>query len=178
MQKKQFFMVLDLKVERKEYTNCINEMWQQMKEQRLLRKNMGQGGAGWPLKGYGLHGYDSFRSEGLSLQYRDEEGEHSEVVTWAKIEEIIHKLVNNMKYYTPPKRICHATNDECNHEACKNVAIQCLDIDCAANCCQSCTEMCGARCNYSAHQPKVCKEYITIENQTWVNNPNYRGDIQ
>lgn len=77
-------------------------------------------------------------------------------------------------YQPPKKRRCAATNEECNHENCKKVAIECLDIDCKANCCQACTEMCGARCNYSAHQPKVRKEYVDINNQTWVDNPNYQ----
>ncbi len=145
---------------------------------KVIKKEYGQGGSGWPLKGYGLHGYDSFRAEGLNIEYRDEDGEHRELVSWQKVEGIIHKLVDKMEYYSPPKRICHATNEECNHGACRTVAIQCCDIDCKANCCQSCTELCGARCNYSAHQPKVCKEYLTYENQTWVDNPNYIGEEQ
>lgn len=32
------------------------------------------------------------------------------------------------------------------------------------------------RLRYSAHQPKVLKEYIDLENQTWVDNPNFHAD--
>lgn len=42
---------------------------------KAIKKEYGQGGAGWPLKGYGLHGYDSFHGKGLRLCWRDEEGE-------------------------------------------------------------------------------------------------------
>lgn len=76
--------------------------------------------------------------------------------------------------HPPEKRNCAATNKECNHKECKEVAIKCLGINCEAECCQACTLDCGARCNYSAHQPKVLKEKTDIKNQTWVRNPNYK----
>lgn len=68
----------------------------------------------------------------------------------------------------PKKRNCAATNEPCNHENCKQVAIECLDIECKAECCQACTEMCGARCNYSAHQPKK----LNTETKEWVEVPS------
>lgn len=141
-----------------------------------IKKEYGLGGAGWPLEGYGMHGYDTYHG-GLKIEWRDETGEHEKVFQWKQVEEVIRRLVDSGKYYQPPKkRNCAATNEECNHENCKKVAIECLDIDCKAQCCQSCTEMCGARCNYSAHQPRVLKEYIDLENQTWVDNPNFHAD--
>lgn len=43
---------------------------------RQIRSEFGLGGAGWPLEGYGLHGYDTFKtSKGMRFQWRDEEGE-------------------------------------------------------------------------------------------------------
>lgn len=139
-----------------------------------IKKEYGLGGAGWPLEGYGMHGYNTYHG-GLRIEWRDATGEHEKVFQWKQVEETIHRLVNSGQYYQPPKRRnCAATNEECNHENCKKVAAECLGIDCKAECCQACTEMCGARCNYSAHQPKVRKEYVDINNQTWVDNPNYQ----
>lgn len=141
---------------------------------KAIKEEYGLGGAGWPLEGLGLHGYDTYHG-GLRIEWRDATGEHEKVFQWKQVEEIIHRLVNSGQYYQPPKkRRCAATNEECNHENCKKVAVECLGIDCKAECCQSCAEICGARCNYSAHQPKVCKEYTDINNQTWVDNPNYQ----
>lgn len=138
-----------------------------------IKKEYGLGGAGWPLEGYGLHGYDTFHN-GLTIEYRNNKGEHTKLYGWNEVEKAIHRLVDSGEYYKPKKRTCAATNQECNHEGCKEVAIKCLGIDCKAECCQACAEDCGARCNYSAHQPKVLKEKIDFQNQTWVRNPNYK----
>ncbi|MBR1741372.1 MAG: hypothetical protein IJ733_05790, partial [Lachnospiraceae bacterium] len=56
-------------------------------------KEYGQGGAGWPLDGYGLHGYDSFRGKGLRLRWRDAEGEKEGYLSWTKIEHELAELV-------------------------------------------------------------------------------------
>lgn len=57
----------------------IYEMYQKdmstAERARKIKAEYGIGGAGWPLEGYGLHGYDTFKSKGLRLQWRDEEGE-------------------------------------------------------------------------------------------------------
>lgn len=42
---------------------------------RLIKKEYGTGGAGWSIEDFGLHGYDSFKSSGLTIRWRDEEGE-------------------------------------------------------------------------------------------------------
>lgn len=65
---------------------------------KQIRNEYGQGGAGWPLKGYGLHGYDTFHAGGLRIQYRDAEGEHEHMISWKKVEEIIERLVSSGKY--------------------------------------------------------------------------------
>lgn len=68
-----------------------------------IKKEYGQSGAGWPLKGYGLHGYDSFKANGLRLQWRDEEGEKEGYLSWSAIEREIGALVLTGEYYQPPQ---------------------------------------------------------------------------
>ena len=68
---------------------------------QAIKKEYGLGGAGWPLRGYGLHGYDTFSGKGIKLEYRDSLGEHEEIISWKQIELAIHKLINLGKYYTP-----------------------------------------------------------------------------
>lgn len=66
-----------------------------------IRNEYGQGGAGWPLDGYGLHGYDSFHGKGLQLQWRDAEGEKVGYLSWSKIERELAGLVWSGEYYQP-----------------------------------------------------------------------------
>ena len=68
---------------------------------RLIKNEFGTGGAGWPLEGYGLHGYDTFQAKGIRFQWRDEEGEKEGYVNWNAIEEVISALVLTGEYYTP-----------------------------------------------------------------------------
>ncbi len=63
-----------------------------------IKKEYGQGGAGWPIDGYGLHGYDSFHGQGLRFQWRDEEGEHEGYVSWKNIEKEIGVLIMTGEY--------------------------------------------------------------------------------
>ena len=42
---------------------------------KRIKAEYGTGGAGWPIEGLGLHGYDTFKGNGLRFQWRDEEGE-------------------------------------------------------------------------------------------------------
>ncbi|NLE00035.1 MAG: DEAD/DEAH box helicase family protein [Fibrobacter sp.] len=63
-----------------------------------IKKEYGLGGAGWPIDGYGLHGYDSFHSQGLRFQWRDEEGEHEGYVSWKNIEREIGVLIMTGEY--------------------------------------------------------------------------------
>ena len=66
-----------------------------------IRKEYGQGGAGWPVEGYGLHGYDTFHGKGLRLQWRDEEGEKEGYVSWTTIEAEIGALILTGDYDQP-----------------------------------------------------------------------------
>ena len=83
----------------------IYEFYQNItdKKERVsaIRKEYGQGGAGWPLEGYGLHGYDTFHGKGLRLQWRDEEGEKEGYVSWTTIEAEIGALILTGDYYQP-----------------------------------------------------------------------------
>ena len=65
---------------------------------RLVKKEYGQGGAGWPLEGYGLHGYDTFHSQGLRFQWRDEEGEKEGYISWKTVEKEIGVLIMTGEY--------------------------------------------------------------------------------
>ncbi len=63
-----------------------------------IKKEYGLGGAGWPIDGYGLHGYDSFHSQGLRFQWRDEIGEHEGYVSWKNVEKEIGVLIMTGEY--------------------------------------------------------------------------------
>ncbi|WP_334294106.1 helicase-related protein [Lachnotalea glycerini] len=66
-----------------------------------IKKEYGLGGAGWPIEGYGLHGYDSFKAQGLRIQWRDKEGEKEGYVSWNSIEREIGALILTGEYYSP-----------------------------------------------------------------------------
>lgn len=64
----------------------------------LIKKEYGLGGASWPLDGCGLHGYDTFISQGLRLLWRDDEGEKEGYVSWRDIEKEIGVLIMTGEY--------------------------------------------------------------------------------
>ncbi|HCJ08621.1 MAG TPA: helicase [Lachnospiraceae bacterium] len=68
---------------------------------KKIKAEYGTGGAGWPLEGYGLHGYDTFQAKGIRFQWRDEEGEKEGYANWNTVEEVISALVLTGEYYTP-----------------------------------------------------------------------------
>ncbi len=70
---------------------------------KAIRKEYGQGGAGWPLEGDGLHGYDSFSAKGLRFQWREGGIEKEGYVNWKAIERELGALIMTGEYYTPPK---------------------------------------------------------------------------
>ncbi len=72
---------------------------------KLIKKEYGQGGAGWPLEGYGLHGYDSFHAQGLRFEWRDEEGEKEGYVSWKNIESEIGILIMTGEYQPERQRV-------------------------------------------------------------------------
>ncbi|MDE6850903.1 MAG: hypothetical protein K2J67_00220, partial [Lachnospiraceae bacterium] len=75
--------------------------------EKQIKKEYGSGGAGWPIEGYGLHGYDTFHSKGIRLQWRDAEGEKEGYLSWKSVEAEIGALILTGQYYTP-----HVSMDE------------------------------------------------------------------
>ena len=65
---------------------------------KRIKQEYGQGGAGWSLEGYGLHGYDTFHGQGIRFQWRDEEGEKEGYVSWKNIEKEIGVLIMTGEY--------------------------------------------------------------------------------
>ena len=70
---------------------------------KAIRWEYGQGGAGWPLKGDGLHGYDTFHAKGLRFQWREGGTEIEGYMNWKAIERELGALIMTGEYYTPPK---------------------------------------------------------------------------
>jgi N12 class adenine-specific DNA methylase len=70
---------------------------------KAIRKEYGQGGAGWPMKGDGLHGYDSFHAKGFRFEWREGGIEKEGYVNWNAIERELGALIMMGEYYTPPK---------------------------------------------------------------------------
>ncbi len=77
---------------------------------KALKHEYGQGGAGWPVEGNGLHGYDSFHAKGLRFQWRDDEGEKEGIVPWADIEKELGNLIEKKDYITDKE--CSAYEQE------------------------------------------------------------------
>ena len=69
---------------------------------KCIKKEYGQGGAGWPIEGYGLHGYDTHSTKGMRLRWRDEEGEKEGYLNWKTVEREISALILTGEYYQPP----------------------------------------------------------------------------
>lgn len=70
-----------------------------------IKKEYGLGGAGWPIKGYGLHGYDSFHAKGIRVQWRDEGGEKEGYIGWKAVEREISVLIMTGEYYQIPDQL-------------------------------------------------------------------------
>ena len=70
---------------------------------KAVRREYGQGGAGWPIEGDGLHGYDTFSTKGLRFQWREGGTEKEGYVNWKAIERELSALIMTGEYYTPPK---------------------------------------------------------------------------
>ena len=64
----------------------------------FLKKEYGTGGCGWPLEGYGLHGYD-YDPKGMRLEWKDKNGEHKDALSWSQVEKWLNVLIENGDYY-------------------------------------------------------------------------------
>ncbi len=78
---------------------------------KRIKQEYGQGGAGWPLEGYGLHGYDTFHGNGIRLQWRDAEGEKEGYVSWKAVESEIGVLILTGEYQPERQRIDEVAMD-------------------------------------------------------------------
>ncbi|WP_334305405.1 helicase-related protein [[Ruminococcus] lactaris] len=72
---------------------------------KRIKAEYGQGGAGWPVDGLGLHGYDTFHGNGLRFQWRDEDGEVEGYVSWKDIEKELGVLILTGEYQPDTPRI-------------------------------------------------------------------------
>lgn len=84
---------------------------------KQIKKEYGQGGAGWPVDGYGLHGYDTYHGKGIRFQWRDEEGEKDGYLNWNAVERELSVLIMTGEYYQPPKD--YVTVNQTEDEAAK-----------------------------------------------------------
>ncbi len=71
---------------------------------KRIKQEYGQGGRGWQMEGYGLHGYDTIQGKGLRFQWRDEEGEKEGYLKWNAVERELSVLIMTGEYYQPPKK--------------------------------------------------------------------------
>lgn len=72
---------------------------------KRIKAEYGQGGAGWPVDGLGLHGYDTFHGNGLRFQWRDEDGEVEGYVSWKDIEKELGVFILTGEYQPETPRI-------------------------------------------------------------------------
>ena len=72
---------------------------------KRIKAEYGQGGAGWPVDGLGLHGYDTFHGNGLRFQWKDEDGEVEGYVSWKDIEKELGVLILTGEYQPETPRI-------------------------------------------------------------------------
>ena len=78
---------------------------------KRIKAEYGTGGAGWPIEGLGLHGYDTFRGNGIRFQWRDEEGEVEGYVSWRDIEKEISALILTGEYQPEKLRLDEIQSD-------------------------------------------------------------------
>ena len=71
---------------------------------RELKKEYGKSGAGWPLDGAGLHGYDTLHGKGVRFFWRDGHGEKEGYASWKQIERELSALITAGEYYQPPEQ--------------------------------------------------------------------------
>ena len=65
---------------------------------KLIKKEYGLGGSGWPIDGYGLHGYDTYHGNGIRFQWRDEEGEVEGYLSWKAVDRESGALILTGEY--------------------------------------------------------------------------------
>ncbi len=69
---------------------------------RRIKKEYGQGGAGWSVEGDGLRGYDTIGTNGIRFRWQEQGEEREGLLGWERVEQEIHTLIQAGEYYTPP----------------------------------------------------------------------------
>ena len=65
---------------------------------KVIKNEYGIGGTGFSIDGYGVHGYNYYNGKGITVQWRDAEGEKAGTVSWSVVEDRIGKLITEGKY--------------------------------------------------------------------------------
>ena len=91
---------------------------------RRIKKEYGKGGAGWPIEGYGLHGYDTFHAKGLRFLWRDEEGEKEGYLSWNKVEKEIGILIAAGEYQPDKSQMSDFTMGQLQQDEFKDSEFQ------------------------------------------------------
>ena len=78
---------------------------------KRIKAEYGIGGSGWPIDGLGLHGYDTFKGNGIRFQWRDEDGEVEGYVSWRDIEKEISALILTGEYQPEKPRLDEIQSD-------------------------------------------------------------------
>ena len=64
----------------------------------LVKKEYGLGGWGSPIKGYGLCGASTYNPKGITVEWKDEEGQKEEIIPWSLIDTEIGILISHGIY--------------------------------------------------------------------------------
>ena len=144
----------------------VYELYQKFMSQseriKALKKEYGTGGASFGAGvEIGLCGWWADACT-YTINYKTENGKEEKAFSWVEVENRLHRLVYQGKYYTPPNErpICEYSGHACNRENVWAVADTLDDKkDCPHVCCRLCeVKCCGARCNGSS-EPEECFYY-------------------
>ncbi len=78
---------------------------------KKIKEEYGCGGCSWPIDAYGLHGYDTFKSTGIRVQWREADGEHVGYLSWRAAEQRIGALLLTGEY-APEKPLAQSISRE------------------------------------------------------------------
>ena len=94
---------------------------------KRIKAEYGSGGYGQPLDGYGYYGHDTYKSKGLRIQWRDEEGDKEGYLSWRAVEREIGALIAAGSYLTDYDIIWHEHRERKREEKQLEEAKQILD---------------------------------------------------
>ena len=85
--------------------NFYKEIPSSAERAKKIKDEYGFSGSRWPADGPGLHGYSSWPGKGISLYWRDEEGEKEGYLGWGTVEKEIGALIKAGRYYQQEKNV-------------------------------------------------------------------------